>query len=424
MQSRAPLLRGALVVLTIAIAANTAALIGTNSKSAGDSDGPFYAGIARSLAAGKGYVLEDSFWPDKPTMGRAPLWPFMLSIPARLASGLDDFELLRVTAACLNAVSAVLLFGIAWMLSGSLRVSTAAGIGYALYPVALALTAGGFSEIPYVFVAALGTFLILQRGRPMYLGALVLGLSPLVRSNFVLLPVMAGLAALPGLTKMRVWRQSLMLAALFWLPSGLWIARNYELSGEFPVLSTIEGETLYGANNSYVASTLRVWGYWVMPDEIPGEATKKSLAQTRTERQLDLYYHQKGMAFLKEHWFELPRLEVGKLIRGFVPVPWVANWGSYGVFFFRAVLYAAILFNLRTFRGMDAYFRIIVTAMFLVVLLTVLIYYGTYRFTFCVEVFLLPVVAAGAFNVVGKNRSNRALLADVRPPASEGPAGG
>src|SRR5271170_2028625 len=133
-RSRAALLRGALIVLAIAAVANTAALVSTNSKSAGDGDGPFYISIARSLAAGGGYVLGDSFWPDKPTMGRAPVWPALLSVPARLAPSLDDFTLLRVTAACLNAVSAVLLFGIAWMLSGDLGISIAAGIGYALYP--------------------------------------------------------------------------------------------------------------------------------------------------------------------------------------------------------------------------------------------------------------------------------------------------
>jgi hypothetical protein len=184
---------------------------------------------------------------------------------------------------------------------------------------------------------------------------------------------------------------------LFWLPSGLWIARNYALSGEFPVLSTIEGETLYGANNDYVASNLAVWGYWVFPDGIPGQTAKKDLAATMSELQVDRYYHRKGIAFLKQHWLGLPRLEVGKLIRGLVPVPWIPNWGSYCVFLFRAALYAAVLLSLRTLRTMDPLFRILVTGMFLVVLVTELVYYGTYRFTFCTEVFLLPVVATWVF---------------------------
>ncbi len=395
-----------LAVLAVAIAANAGALLSTNSRMAGDSDGPFYIGIARSLAAGRGYVLEGmglTFWPDTPTMGRAPLWPALLTVPALLAPSFDDSSLLRVTAACLNALNALLLFGIAWELSRSVGVSVAAGISYALYPVALALTAGGFSEISYVFVTAAGILLIVRGGRLVYLGALVLGLSALVRSNFVVLPVVAGLVAFPKLTTARARRRFLTMAAVFWLPSGLWIARNYILSGEFPVLSTIEGETLYGANNNYVASSLQVWGYWVMPNEIPGETPKKDLAQTMSERQLDRYYHRQGMTFLKLHWFELPRLELGKLIRAFIPIPWVPNWASYAVFFSRAVLYVGILLSLGTLREMAVPFRILVTSMFLVVLLTVLVYYGTYRFTFCVEVFFLPVLSVAAFKTMSQH---------------------
>jgi hypothetical protein len=397
-QSRKPLALGALLVLAVAIAANgtTARL---SVKSEVDGDGPFYVGIARNLAAGRGYMLS-YFGVDKPTMGRAPVWPAMLSVPAWFAPGVDDSTLIRVTAACLNVANALLLFGIAWMLSRNHRISTAAGVGYALYPVALAITAGGFSEVPYVFVAALGTLLILRGGWALYPGALILGLSALVRSNFILLPVMAGLAALFMFGIRRAPWRFVAAAALFWLPAGLWIVRNYALSGEFPILSTIEGETLYGANNDYVNSNLAVWGYWVFPNQIPGETAKRDLAATMTERQVDRYYHRKAITFLKQNWFGLPRLELGKLIRGFVPVPWVPKWGSYCVFLFRAALYVAILLNLRTLRSMEPVFRILVTGMFLVVLATSLIYYGTYRFTFCVEVFLLPVVVIGIFRQV------------------------
>jgi hypothetical protein len=404
--------RGAIIVFGIAIAANAAALLGTNSASAGDGDGPFYTSIARNLAAGKGYVLGESFYPDTPTMGRAPVWPAILAIPAFLVPSASDFTLIRDTAACLNAVSAALLFGITWTLCGNFWISILAGIGYALYPVPLALAAGGFSEIPYVFVAALGIFLILLGGRAVYAGALILGLSALVRSNFVILPVMVGVAAVPWF-RGKLDRKKIALAAvLFWLPSGLWIARNYLLIGQFPVLSTIEGETLYGANNDYVASTLSVWGYWVFPNEIPGETAKKELAKTMSEREVDLYYHRKGMAFIKQHWFEQPRLEVGKLIRGFVPVPWAPGWTPYLVFFFRGLLYAAILWNLKTLKGLNPVFRSIATGMFLVVFMTVLIYYGTYRFTFCFEVFFLPVVAIGLgtrLGLAGQRRSLRAI---------------
>lgn len=367
-----------------------------NIKPVAGVDASLYVGLARNLAAGRGYVVA-TLWQDTRTMERPPLWPALLAAPAWLAPGANDSTLLRVTAACLNVVNAALLFGIAWVLSRDYRISTAAGVGYALYPAALALAAAGCSEIAYVFVAAVGTLLVLRGGRALYPGAIVLGLTVLVRSNFILLPVMAGLAAIPMFRLRRVPGRFIAAAVLFWLPAGLWIARNYALSGEFPVLSTIEGETLYGANNDYVASKLASWGYWVFPDEIPGETAKKDLAATMNELQLDRYYHRKGIAFLKQHWFELPRLELGKLIRGFVPVPWIPNWGSYCVFLFRVVLYVAILLSLKTFRAMDPLFRTLATGLFLVVLVTELVYYGTYRFTFCAEVFLLPAVATWVF---------------------------
>ena len=390
--SRNPPLRGVLLVLALAIVTNGLVLMSSTAQL--DGDGPFYITIARNLAAGKGYTL-GSFWPGQPTMGRAPVWPALLTIPAWLAPRVDDATLVRSTAICLNLANALLLFGISWALTRNLKISVAAGAGYAVYPVAVTLAVGGHSEIPYVFVAALGTLLALRGGRMLYAGALFLGLSALVRSSFILLPVMAGLAALPKAGNWRAARRFVALAALYWLPAAVWIARNYAVSGEFPVFSTIEGETLYGANNDYVASNLAVWGYWVFPNEIPGETAKKDLAATMTELQLDRYYHRKAIQFVRQHWFALPRLEVGKVIRGFVPVPWVPRWDSYCVFFFRAVLYAAIVLHVRTFLATNPLFRILVTGMLLVVVVTALIYYGTYRFTFCAEVFLLPTVAEG-----------------------------
>jgi hypothetical protein len=178
------------------------------------------------------------------------------------------------------------------------------------------------------------------------------------------------------------------------------VVRNYSLSGE-PILSTIEGETLYGANNEFVANNLAYWGYWVFPNEIPGEIPKNVLAKSMSERGNDLYYHRKGMAFLKSHVRDLPRLELGKLIRSFVPVPWVPNTATDAVFFVRGLLYLGVLLSLRTLYRMDERYRLIVSGKFLVLLVTVLIYYGTYRFTFCVEVFLIPAVVVWFFRWIG-----------------------
>ncbi len=382
-----------LCVSLAAVLANSLALLSSDSAIASRGDAPYYISIARGLAAGKGYVQAASPWPDAPATGRAPGWPAFLALAAVFFPGAEDTRLLRVTCACLNVGTAILISLLGWLLSRNPKVAIASGIGYAFYPVALALMIGGWSEISYVFLAALGLVLILAGGGFVYPGALVLGLGPLVRPNSVLLPLMIAAGSLPW--KRPFNRRFLAVCAvLYWLPSACWIARNHAVSGLF-TLSTLEGETFYGANNEVVANTLSEWGYWIFPNRIPGETPKAELARTMKEHELDRYYHNKGMAFVRAYWRELPRLELGKLTRAFVPVPWVPNLGSWAVFSVRALFYASIIWTFPALRETDPAYRAVLTGLFLVLLATVLLYYGTYRFTFCAEVFLVPIVAMG-----------------------------
>lgn len=41
-------------------------------------DGPFYISLARSMAAGRGYVSDNTPWPNSPHLSRLPLWPWLL----------------------------------------------------------------------------------------------------------------------------------------------------------------------------------------------------------------------------------------------------------------------------------------------------------------------------------------------------------
>ena len=100
------------------------------------------------------------------------------------------------------------------------------------------------------------------------------------------------------------------------------MVRNYKISGEFPVLSTLRGQTFYGGNNDLVANTWRWWGYWVFPNAIPGETPMVELAEFMSEVDVDAYYTQRGKAWIRAHIAGLPRLALGKLTRAYVPVPW------------------------------------------------------------------------------------------------------
>src|SRR5262249_51425924 len=150
-----------------------------------------------------------------------------------------------------------------------------------------------------VAIVGAGLAFAFARTRNLYLAALVIGLGPLVRTTFIFVMLFAiGFAvALPS-TRRAVFRWKLMRVALICtlavLPIFGWAVRNYVACGRFPVLSSLEGEGLYGANNDATANDLRKWGYWVVPDEIPGEPSKAELAaRFSTPLGLNDYYHQK-----------------------------------------------------------------------------------------------------------------------------------
>lgn len=398
----------ALVAAFVALAVDLVAIQRNGPDSPTHGDGPYFIGIAKSLAAGRGYYLPESFWPDLPNVARSPLWPAFLVLPARVFPGANENAILRYTGAVLHAGCAALMAPMAFQFAGSVAAAGAMALLLGIYPAAAALVLGGYSETSFLLLMMLGVIFLFEGGWKSYAGAVLCGVAVLARSNVVLLPVM--LAAVTA-----VFRPKLLLngthlrrfaigCALFGIFPLFWITRNYLVSGYFPVLSAMEGETLYGGNNARVAEDLSVWGYWIMPDQIPGEQTKRELARTRTELQVNQYYHDKAMAFIRANWFALPRLIVGKLVRGFVPVPWVPLAASYVAFLFRALVYVAFGAAVLVWRGRHDGYALLIAAMFLVTLATTVIYYGVFRFTFCLEPFLFPVIAAGAAAMIDARR--------------------
>jgi 4-amino-4-deoxy-L-arabinose transferase-like glycosyltransferase len=402
------LLLAASIITLLTLVVDVAIVIRMNPDSPTKGDGPYYIGLARSLASGRGYYLENSFWPDLPNVARSPLWPAILAVPAMVFPNANDNAILRFTDAVLHAASAGLMLLLTFQLTGSFVGGALAGAFLGLYPPASGLVAGGYSEIPYLCVMLGGLILAFEGGKLAYAGLLVCGAAVLARSNYVVLPaVLLVLTAFIRPKTLLEWRNLRLWAigsALFCLPAALWIVRNYAVSGYFPVLSAMEGETLYGGNNDRVASDLSVWGYWIMPNEIPGEQTKRDLALTRTELEVNKYYHDRGMQFIRANWYALPRLIVGKLVRGFVPVPWVPLAASYGAFFFRACVYLAFAAFWFRWRDRNQAYTFLAGAMFLVTLATTVIYYGTFRFTFCVEPFLFPFIVGGVLETVRARR--------------------
>lgn len=357
-------------------------------------DAPYYAGLARSLADGKGYVLDRSPWPHSASVGRLPLWPAILTPFVYSFPGADEYVIVRCTGMLLHAVAAVLLMLLTFRLWGDYFGAFLAGALFSLYPVALALIDGGFSEHSFIVVTTAGLLWIFDRDAKQMLGALLLGLSVLARSNFVILPFVFAVAVLVWRpVYLRHWKRMAVLSLLFLLPASVWILRNYLVSGEFPLLNGLEGEVLYGANNPVVANDLSQWGYWVFPDFIPKEIPKQQLAQHLSEAELNRHYVNKAKTYVLQNWFAYPRLIVGKLIRGFVPVPWAPRLDSYMASLLRWFLYGAFFWAVRSHVLRNEWYALFLAAMLVVTVITTVVCYGTYRFTFCVEVYLIPCVA-------------------------------
>lgn len=387
----------ATIVFVAALIAALAAVFAMGANRPLDGDGPYFWAIAKSVAAGNGYVNDLGPWAPKATAERLPVWPTLLAPFAWIS---HSPAMPRLAGAFYHALGAVCLFFLTLRLCGGRVIpSLAAGLVAAFNPVSLFIVTWAMSETVTVLVMAFGMWMLLS-GSP-YWGAVMLGLGPVTRANLIVLPVLVLLVALcfrksrQALGEAGRLRQFAMLGLLFWLPPGVWMARNVIHLGSFPVLSTLEGETLYGANNGVVANDLNQWGYWVFPDEIPGETPKRQLSPVvATEIALNHYYRGKAMEFLRKNWFALPRLFVGKMVRGYVPVPWKPNWGTYLSFLVRGVIDLAVLATAALwFKRTDGRYMVLLGALFGTSIITTLIYYGNFRFTHAtIEAYTIPLL--------------------------------
>ena len=411
---------GSIVVLT---------LVTLKSGSTKDlyGDAAQYLAIGRSLAAGNGYKNLVGPWPTLSDYSRMPVWPALISLGLRVAPWASPEAVSRFTNAFCLSMAGAFCSAFSRRLGLKPIFSLLAGLGVSFSLVLVYLSIGGLSEVSFVMILAAGLTAILSGGRYVYLGALILGMAALVRTNFILLPfVFFALALILRPSRKALIQRGSLVRVLGWcvlalLPAFLWTVRNYLITGRFPLLSTIEGETFYGANNELVANNLEYWGYWVFPDLIPGQVPKLQLAeQMGSDVALNDYYHEKGITWIKTHLRSLPRLELGKFIRAFAPIPWFPLTGSYIVFFYRFLLYV-LWFALLPFWWpfMNRTYLLFCLAMFIVHIATTAIYYGVYRFTHCyVEILFIPCIAYGLQQRFKSDPASADVASSARVPPS------
>jgi hypothetical protein len=373
-------------------------------------DGRFYADIGQALAAGKGYQEPHGFFPGRPTIGRLPLWPFLESIPLRLWHR-DPMAVVQLTAWVIQGVS---VFGVAlltWLISGVRRRMVWAGLIVGLWPGAMTTILAGNVEPCSAAVLSVGTVLICLGDANVLWGAALLSLLPLTRANFVILPFCVAAILLfaryrsPGRElPIRASVNRLMLAAaIYYVPTGIWMTRNYAVSGAFPLLAAEEGQSFSGNYNLPSATPGRYFGRWVGMDLVPGEERQFDLSRRMSEAELDRYYRARGMWFIRQHWKLLPQLVAGRIIWALRP-QWFSvpargySWYRYWEWIWRTALYCAAILVVRRKRpGLTNAFEVILSATTIITVATVVLFFGAERYLYQLTVLLAAWVCATAF---------------------------
>jgi len=402
---RSPVTRNAVLAVSVgafAVFLNIAYSSLFNPHRPVEPDATFYLAIAKQLARELVYSDPSNFWPDQPSVGRSPLWPFLTSLGIRAFPSVDPNALIRYCGLFTNVITAMVLTLLGTKVSRNWRIGLLSGVLYALHPTALWDAELGLSEISFLLCAGAGVLLMLDTGRMLsqLFGALLLGVACLARSNFVIfIPLWFGFLCLRKFILKKPLENTLpqliLIALLFYLPNIAWVLRNYSVTGKFPIVSSIRGETFYGAHNALTFYDLSQFGYWVFPDEIPGETPKRTLAQQYNEVELDDYYFQRGVQYVKTHITDLPRLVLGKFIRAYVPVPWVYDWKAWGASLFRIFIWAAALLCIHRWNELSSSrYRDLLWGMIVCNAVMVAVFYGCARFALLIEPFILPFTAA------------------------------
>lgn len=401
---RSGLLQMACVVFAVVFVVGILAVFAFGAGKTLEGDALQYLTIGQSLADGNGYRSPESSWPTAPALDRMPFWPLMIAAGLKSMPWLKPELVAQLCGVVCLAATGAFFFVLCRRLGIRVWLSVLGGLGAGLSPVMLVLSLTVFSEPAFVMLLAMGLAMLFGSWRERYIGALCLGLAMLVRSNFLLIaPIALALAMLTASGREFVlrqwgWQRTAGLLFLMMLPLSIWVGRNAMVSGRFPLISTIEGETFYGANNDVVANQVDYWGSWVMPDLIPGETPKLQLTkQLPSDLALNDYYRDRGRAWVAAHKAEMPRLLLGKLVRSFIPMPWKPVLGTYLAFAYRLMLDIGLLLLLRYWWPTAPRLYLVMTfSMLLLLLITTLVFYGQNRFTHVMlELLYIPLIGLG-----------------------------
>lgn len=230
--------------------------------------------IAKSLLAGKGYVVDNSAVPigkDVPYAGqealfKAPLYEFFLA-GVFAVSGLS-FKVLLPLQALLGGLLAGFVGLITWKVFRSLGAAWFAGMLAAAHPILVNSASQPYNENLFFFLYAASILFFLiwfqtQQLKWALLSGILAGMCTLTRENgMILIAAMAIAILIAAPRKPKVWVGCVALLFTAFAVMAPWAIRNYEHFGVFVPVSSITWVDFKEGNNECVAPESVFTPYW------------------------------------------------------------------------------------------------------------------------------------------------------------------
>jgi 4-amino-4-deoxy-L-arabinose transferase-like glycosyltransferase len=279
-----------------------------------------YEALGWRLASGAGFTRASG----APTAFRPPGTPALIAA-VYLVCG-HSFAAVRAAFCLVSALTCLAVGLLGARLFGE-RVGLVAAALLALLPNHAYYAQHMLSETPFALAIVLAC-LALARSRDALAG-LLFGVAFLTRPQSALCVPLLGLAAwlAPGADRRAALLRFARTAACFALVVLPWMARNrIELGSWAP--TTLSGQVFWGAHNPVAVGDPTRVGSWLPVEGLVDAQHPLPEGEAAATRAAWGY----GLAFLREHPGEIPRLLFWKLVRQYSPFQWTPNRPVYWTF--------------------------------------------------------------------------------------------
>lgn len=281
-----------------------------------------YLSLARSLAAGRGFVSDLDRQPGQPDpFGRAPGYPaFLAVIGAGGPAATSVPPSVKVAQSLVGAGGIILIGLIAARLAGPDAARIAAWLA-ACYPPLVWVSAYAFSEAIFWPVGLAAAWLCDRATSrlPRESRALILAAGVVAGAGVLIRPAMVFFVALAGAWLLK--RRALGLALIFVLGSAAvvapWTMRNYRHHGRFVAVASEGGVTFWTGNHPLAIGE---GDLAANPDLKRASLALRAQHPGLSEEQMEPVYYEEAFAWMRAHPWQWLALELRKVFYLVVPI--------------------------------------------------------------------------------------------------------